>query len=269
MIVRFSSSSPPRDSSFDNLDIQVSQLLDGDYGCYLWPSAIVLSKFLLTTSTAPVPPSTDGKFILELGSGVGLPSLVLAAGGRRGKRGVIATDFNAKSLQNLRKQAAVNKLADNLHVSHLDWNDIDFKWAKDDDDSIIPVLLSSESNSTTTTTTTTDGIFFDKLDYIIGADIFYDPVSFDKILCCISFLLHHSPPSVFCLVTYQERSSKRSIQHLLDRWGLVGEQQEHFNTSHIIVTTSSSFHDEFKPLDLGSGELDVYLFKIKRKAFPI
>lgn len=60
------------------------------------------------------------------------------------------------------------------------------------------------------------------LDYIIGADCFYDPTVFEDILVTISFLLSskESTTDTKFLFTYQERSADWSIDHLLKKWNL-------------------------------------------------
>lgn len=60
-----------------------------------------------------------------------------------------------------------------------------------------------------------------QLDYIIGADCFYDPSVFEDILVTISFLLTSSETSnTKFLFSYQERSADWSIDHLLKKWNL-------------------------------------------------
>lgn len=60
-----------------------------------------------------------------------------------------------------------------------------------------------------------------QLDYIIGADCFYDPSVFEDILVTISFLLSNKEScDTKFLFTYQERSADWSIDHLLKKWSL-------------------------------------------------
>ena len=65
---------------------------------------------------------------------------------------------------------------------------------------------------------------------ILGADCFYHVSDFDHVLATATVLLRQAAaaaewtgaPPVF-LTCYQERSSRRTIQHLLDFWGLRAE----------------------------------------------
>ncbi|KAG0177220.1 Methyltransferase-like protein 23 [Apophysomyces sp. BC1034] len=58
------------------------------------------------------------------------------------------------------------------------------------------------------------------IDYILGSDTFYDPVDFEKLLMVVSYIIHRHQPSCKFITAYQERSAKRSIQYLLDKWML-------------------------------------------------
>ncbi|RHZ57711.1 hypothetical protein Glove_384g62 [Diversispora epigaea] len=63
-----------------------------------------------------------------------------------------------------------------------------------------------------------------KLDWILGSDTFYDPKDFQDIIVTIAYILTFHSPNAKFLTSYQERSSKRSIQHLLDKWNLKSRQ---------------------------------------------
>jgi len=56
-------------------------------------------------------------------------------------------------------------------------------------------------------------------DIILGADLFYDPSDFDDILASVTLFIEDNPAAIF-LITYQERSSNRSIEYLLEKWKL-------------------------------------------------
>lgn len=60
------------------------------------------------------------------------------------------------------------------------------------------------------------------LDLILGSDCFYEPSVFEDIVVTVSFLLEKNKNAKF-LCTYQERSADWSIEHLLNKWGLVCE----------------------------------------------
>ncbi|KAK2557115.1 Histone-arginine methyltransferase METTL23 [Acropora cervicornis] len=75
-----------------------------------------------------------------------------------------------------------------------------------------------------------------KVDIILGSDCFYDTKDFDDILATVSFLIEKNTEAKFW-TTYQERSSSRSIENLLKKWGLRGVEipLEHFNADEVNI----------------------------------
>jgi predicted nicotinamide N-methyase len=69
------------------------------YWAELWPSGLVLARAVAGLEL-------EGKRVLELGCGLGLPSLAAAARGAR----VLATDWSADAIELLRRNAARNGL---------------------------------------------------------------------------------------------------------------------------------------------------------------
>jgi predicted nicotinamide N-methyase len=78
------------------------------YWAELWPAATALAAAL---------PDVEGLSVIELGAGLGLPSLVAAACGAR----VTATDWSQDAVELLRENAARNGLE--LEVERWDWRD--------------------------------------------------------------------------------------------------------------------------------------------------
>jgi predicted nicotinamide N-methyase len=78
------------------------------YWAELWPASLALASAL---------PPVAGLNVVELGCGLGLPSLVAAAGGAR----VTATDWAADAVDLLRRNAARNGLQ--LTAQRRDWRD--------------------------------------------------------------------------------------------------------------------------------------------------
>jgi predicted nicotinamide N-methyase len=78
------------------------------YWAELWPASRALAAAL---------PPVAGLDVVELGCGLGLPSLVAAAGGAQ----VTATDWAADAVDLLRRNAARNELR--LTVERRDWRD--------------------------------------------------------------------------------------------------------------------------------------------------
>lgn len=211
--------------------IKIIELIDSTYGCYIWPSALVLSCWIMrhfatvitttTTNTAPtatptatltifpntlvshcsIPndPTTNTTTIytnstnttinmLEIGAGIGLPSLLWSKL-KLGK--VVCSDSSQhpQILANLMNSFKLNCL-DNYTVISLDWG--------------------------------SDTTQIENIDLILGSDVFYSPPDFEPLLKTLSLLLKINPTASF-VTAYQERSSKRSLTPLLTRYGLKGE----------------------------------------------
>ena len=81
------------------------------YYVQLWDSALALSKYVLLN-----PQLFCGKHILELGCGLGLPSLCASKIGAK----VLATDFHPDNRGFFMKNVALNKLQ-NIEYRELDW----------------------------------------------------------------------------------------------------------------------------------------------------
>jgi predicted nicotinamide N-methyase len=77
------------------------------YWAELWPSGLALARAL--------PAALDGRSVVELGCGLGVPSLVAAARGAR----VTAIDWAAEAIELLRENAARNGLT--LTAELADW----------------------------------------------------------------------------------------------------------------------------------------------------
>jgi len=82
------------------------------YWAELWPAATALAAAL---------PAVAGLRVVELGCGLGLPSLVAAARGAE----VTATDWAAEAVELLRENAARNGLS--IHAEVRDWRE---QWAR-------------------------------------------------------------------------------------------------------------------------------------------
>lgn len=204
-------------------------LVEDSFGCYIWPSAIVLSSYILKNKSM-----FYQKNALELGSGVGLSGLVLASIGAN----VILTDskHNMSVLDNLNYSVLLNNLNNNATVQSLDWGEFD----QHETD-----LLSC------------------KFDYIFGSDIFYDSKDFESILATVFYALKMNPNACF-IFTYQERSSKRNLDPLLRRWGLIGKALEAPSVDEIIsecfFVKGETLHKE--SMDSIVGLDSIFLFQI-------
>ncbi|KAM3598319.1 uncharacterized protein V6R79_016633 [Siganus canaliculatus] len=166
----------------ERLSVSIPEVLDPQYGMYVWPCAVVLAQYLWTHRE-----QLRGRTVLELGAGVSLPGVLAARCGAR----VILSD-SARSplcLENCRRSCAANGLQDVL-VLGLTWGEI-----------------------------SPDLVLLPELDFIVGSDVFYEPRDFEDVLVTVAFLLRKNPRAQFW-TTYQERSSDWSIDALLRRWSL-------------------------------------------------
>ncbi|XP_035471863.1 methyltransferase-like protein 23 isoform X2 [Scophthalmus maximus] len=156
------------------------QVLDPQYGMYVWPCAVVLAQYLWTRRD-----KLRDKTVLELGAGVSLPGVVAARCGAK----VILSDSAGSPLclDNCRRSCEANGLRD-VEVLGLTWGQV-----------------------------SPDLVLLPPLDVILGSDVFYEPRDFEDILVTVAFLLRKNPRAQFW-TTYQERSADWSIEPLLRRW---------------------------------------------------
>ncbi|GAB5588102.1 hypothetical protein Unana1_03002 [Umbelopsis nana] len=87
-----------------------------------------------------------------------------------------------------------------------------------------------------------------KIDWILGSDTFYDPADFENLIVTVAYVIHRHNKNARFITAYQERSSKRSIQHLLDKWSLscrlIPKATFDFDDSKYIQDDESSSDDE-------------------------
>ncbi|CAL8265458.1 unnamed protein product [Gadus morhua 'NCC'] len=166
----------------ESLTVTIPEVLDPQYGMYVWPSAVILAQYTWTHRS-----QLADKTLLELGAGVSLPGVVAAKCGAR----VILSDSARLPLclENCRRSCAANGL-DGVPVMGLTWGEIS------------PAL-----------------VFLPALDIILGSDVFYEPEDFEDVIVSVAFLLKKSPKAEFW-TTYQERSADWSIEALLHKWKL-------------------------------------------------
>ena len=168
--------------SNDSLDVTIPEIIDPSYGMYVWPCAPVLAQYLWHNRHA-----IHGKTILEIGAGTALPGIVAGLCGAR----IHLSDSShlPDCVENSKKSCEVNGLTE-VHVHSIAWGRFD------------PDLLE-----------------LPKLDIIIASDCFYDTKDFEDIIVTVSYLLERNTNATF-LCSYQERSTARSVEFLLDKWNL-------------------------------------------------
>lgn len=171
-------------------EIVIEEVLDAAYGCYIWPSALVMGEFVWHDRDR-----FAGATVLEVGAGTSIPSLVLAKSASVSH--LLLTDIPA-ILPVIKGCLDLNQIqSDVVSVRALEWG-----------------------TGTSTSIDTWIDELPSQLDYIIGSDTFYEPSQFENLLVLVSFVIHNHNPNCKFFTTYQERSPKRSIQYLLDKWGL-------------------------------------------------
>ncbi|KAG7394470.1 Methyltransferase-like protein 23 [Phytophthora boehmeriae] len=164
---------------------------DKHYGLFVWPSALLLSRFIACESSW----LCHDKVVLELGCGTGLPSILAALCGRPKKVYLTdrpdAVDIRRNAETNIR----LNRLEGIAEFLPLSWGDMDIS------DAMIEV--------------------FKSVEIVLAADCFYQSEDFEKVIATVSLIFRCSASkSCKFYFTYQLRSIIRSIAPLLSRWGL-------------------------------------------------
>ncbi|XP_063152586.1 histone-arginine methyltransferase METTL23 [Candoia aspera] len=164
------------------LVVLIPEVLDPQYGMYVWPCAVVLAQYIWFHRRL-----VCGKRILEIGAGVSLPGIVAAKCGAQ----VILSD-NAESpqcLNNCQRSCQINNLS-GVCVIGLTWGHIS------------PCLL-----------------MLAPVDLILASDVFFEPEDFENIISTVHYLMEKNPHAQFW-TTYQVRSANWSIEGLLYKWGM-------------------------------------------------
>ncbi|KAF9959338.1 Methyltransferase-like protein 23 [Mortierella alpina] len=202
-----------------NTTVNVIELLDADFGLYVWPSSLVLAEYIhnrldIFTGTKERP-----RVILELGAGTALPSLLLASAPSHDSRFLITTDRAdvPEILDNVRDAFKKNGVHSfypedtgaKVMVRGLNWGDFSLANAHNVDGGLLQLL----SDVLQIKHTQEGSAISHKIDVILD---------FEPLLATVSYIVNrHNPDCVF-LSTYQNRSAKRNIDHMLQKWGLEG-----------------------------------------------
>ncbi|KAG0208113.1 hypothetical protein BGX33_006466 [Mortierella sp. NVP41] len=171
------------------------------------------------------------KILLELGAGTALPSLLLAKATTPGSTVLITTDRPCAphiidNIHRAYKENNISWTSDNHQQQHhrimvrsLGWGDFTLANPRNPDGGLLQLLKDVTGiEQVREDGSSTPG----KIDLILGSDTFYNPPDFEPLLATVSFIINrHNPDCVF-LTTYQNRSAKRNIDHLLEKWGLEG-----------------------------------------------
>ncbi|KAF9184647.1 Methyltransferase-like protein 23 [Haplosporangium sp. Z 767] len=205
------------------------QVLDSDFGLYVWPCSLVLAEYIFSRLDMFTGVKENPKIILELGAGTALPSLLLAKAPHQSARFMIVTDRPDVPLilENVRMAMNENGVhstyqsdpAAGVSIRGLGWGDFRLANNENKDGGLLQLITDVSSMKRITD----DGSQSPgRIDIILGSDTFYNPSDFEPLLATISYIINrHNPDCVF-LTTYQNRSAKRNIDPLLQKWNLEG-----------------------------------------------
>ncbi|KAJ8037399.1 Methyltransferase-like protein 23 [Holothuria leucospilota] len=165
-----------------SLIISIPEVLDPSYGMYVWPSAVVLAQYVSIHRE-----EIKSKRILEVGAGTSLPGVVAA---KLGASVTLTDDIHQPvCLENCKKSCQENQLED-VSIMGLSWG------------RFTPQMLELPPQ-----------------DIILASDCFYDSKDFEDIVATFKFFIQRNNKCQ-CWVTYQQRSTERSIEYLLQKWKL-------------------------------------------------
>ena len=210
-------------------------LISQTHDTHVWPSAFVLGAYLLVN-----PAIVQNKRIIEVGCGTGLPGLL--AGHLRAREVFLTDSPESAALKSL-LPLALN--SNNLHHNCIPKS---LSWGTFREEDIVSGAAGGTGNHASGL-----GWLSQPFDLILGADVFYNPVDFEPLLSTISYILRHSPPTTRFITAYHQRSSTRSIQHLLDKWKLKCNLIPR-STYEVVVENATV--DGKKVVDDGSGAFE-------------
>ncbi|KAL1931413.1 hypothetical protein VTP01DRAFT_9555 [Rhizomucor pusillus] len=238
-----------RDDS-SNLIIYIEEILDSRYGCYIWPSAVVMAEYIWHNRT-----KFSDRVVLEIGAGTSLPSILLSKGVSAPPR-LILTDIPG-ILHVIRSCLLLNGVKEESNSTWIRG----LLWGELEGDTGVKSLTASVEQE-----------WRANIDYILGSDTFYDPADFEKLIVTVSYIIHCHNPKCKFITAYQERSSKRSIQPLLDKYqlecSLVSRDSFDFDASKYIRDDDNDGEeeDDIRHAKVDAGGLSsVFLLEISAK----
>lgn len=177
-----------------------------DYPIATWPASLVLAAFITHN-----PSIFRNKVILELGAGTALPSLFCAHQDIGSSLVYCSERPDEKDLHDIiLHEIILNNCCGHCISLPLDWN-----------------KCGGEQGLM-------DMFHGNRIDIILGADIFYCDEDFPSLFRMLNTLFERFPQVVF-YTTYQLRSDERAIWPWLERYGLCGEEiqrQQFLSASH-------------------------------------
>lgn len=223
------------------LEVAVNEVVSEELQSFVWPCGLLMSCYIMHNKDA-----FKDKLILEIGAGVGLPSLVA---GKLGASKCIITD-------RAEEEKVITNIKNNITDNELDKVCFAFpvNWGHNIVEDLVEVTKEAH-----------------KIDYLIGSDVFYTTEAFDEILLTYVALLKTNPSMVF-YTTYQQRSVNRSLLPYLDQFNLQATlipipQFLHPCHQDGIVQSLQSTSDgstSSKVIDIHTFD-DIYMIKIVQK----
>jgi hypothetical protein len=166
------------------VEIFVVERLTSKDGCgsqavLVWPAARVLSHYIYSIRDV-----IRGKSVVELGAGAGIPGVLCA---KLGAKSVLLTDTE-DVISACERSIFANDIKEFCSADVLRWGRY-------------PSML----------------LKLGPQDFVLASDCLYNSEDFEDVIATLDFFLQVNPLCT-CLVTYHERSSSRSIHHLLEKW---------------------------------------------------
>jgi predicted nicotinamide N-methyase len=180
-----------------------------DVGFVLWPSAVVLSRWLILNQGL-----VQGKTVLELGAGCGLVGLVVATLNNDNNNTTILSDFNHESLKNLMGNLQLNGL--NGIVKGVDFYEQD-----------------SERRGWLTTT----GEVMDPVDTVLASDVICQPEDAHAVARTIVCALKQGGT---CVVVSADSNHRFGVEQFEDACKLVGLDVSTHNVTDMMVQNQDS-----------------------------
>lgn len=173
----------------------------GTTGYRTWPAALHLSTFLTTSAGRRL---VEGKRLVELGAGTGLVSLVSLV---LGAETVLATDGDEHIVDAIFDNTMLNtlhlgSLTPRLHSEVLEWNNP-------------RSLLEGLDRHSLTIEHPPPSTHHRPIDLVLGADILYDPTSFQGLAASIvAFLTSERHPTVLIAAPMRSRATMDTFQDI-------------------------------------------------------
>jgi SAM-dependent methyltransferase len=185
--------------SFD--DAILGSASDDTTGLGVWPASLVAAQWIARDEKIW---NNSPGIVLELGAGCGVPSLVAAQMFQGQRTKVYATDWNAKSLDNLQFNATLNELE--ISVQCMDWTDKS-TWPQE------------------------------KIDLLIGSDLIYTSESVPLLVSTIKGLLSKSGRFLYTAPALLDRQGKDEfIQQMREYFDMTSKEAPPEYTSNPLAS---------------------------------